>query len=344
MLKSILKFIYAYRHFFIGIIICFFLLLGLRDILKPFLIAIILSFIFNKPVSLLEKNYIPRSVSSFFIILIFFSAIFLFFWVSIPILHATIKHMAQKMPQFVEHVSQCTLEFISDKVDLDKMKEQFQLQTIQFSSYAFTAIINWFASNISIGNTIYYFLITPFLIYYLTIDWVRITQWVIDLLPANIRVKGASTAQEMNKMFFLYIKGQSIVSLIMIILYALIFYIIDLKHFIFLAFTMGISGFIPYIGSIIGIFLIVFFAIAYSISLTLVLSILLICYVIESQILTPTFIGKQLGIPPLILVLSIIIGHYYFGLLGMVLAYPVTATLTNITGFRFFSQGHVQDI
>jgi len=48
---------------------------------------------------------------------------------------------------------------------------------------------------------------------------------------------------------------------------------------------------------------------------------------IEGSILTPKIIGNRVGLHPVITIISVLIGGKFFGLIGMLLAVPVTAII-----------------
>ena len=51
---------------------------------------------------------------------------------------------------------------------------------------------------------------------------------------------------------------------------------------------------------------------------------------IESYYLTPKYIGKSVGLHPVIIIFSLLVGANIFGLLGVLLAVPFTAILLSL--------------
>ena len=90
----------------------------------------------------------------------------------------------------------------------------------------------------------------------------------------------------------------------------------------------GLADIIPYFGPVIGIIPAVFFAILESpIKALWVIIIFTIIQQVENDIITPKVVGESVGIHPVTVMLSLIIGGRFFGILGMVLAIPVVAIL-----------------
>ena len=62
----------------------------------------------------------------------------------------------------------------------------------------------------------------------------------------------------------------------------------------------------------------------------IVLMLFIIGQFIESYYLTPKYIGKNVGLHPVIIIFSLLVGGNIFGLLGVLLAVPFTAILLSL--------------
>jgi len=113
-------------------------------------------------------------------------------------------------------------------------------------------------------------------------------------------------------------------------LYSFGLYIIDFKNPIIVGTLVAFLAFIPYLGAMLGFAIILIFMLAdfYTFKMFVQLcSVMAVLNIFESQLLSPYIIGKKLGISPLLLILALVVGNYYFGFIGMILAYPITATI-----------------
>ena len=66
----------------------------------------------------------------------------------------------------------------------------------------------------------------------------------------------------------------------------------------------------------------------------LTLVVLVVVQQLESGFITPKVVGNSLGLHPLFIIISLLIGGKLFGLAGMILAVPVTGILKAL-GDRF---------
>lgn len=126
-----------------------------------------------------------------------------------------------------------------------------------------------------------------------------------------------------------YIRGQTIVIFIMTLYYCIITF--ALKGSIFIGLLSGILLFIPWLGMLTGLCLSIIYCLTNNGADFTFYSILIIYgvgYILEHWIIIPYFIGNSLGIPPIIIILSILVLAYSFGIIGVVLSLPLTAIIS----------------
>ena len=98
---------------------------------------------------------------------------------------------------------------------------------------------------------------------------------------------------------------------------------------------MGLLNIIPYFGPILGSIPAVLMALTGGIKpAILTLVVLVVVQQLESGFITPKVVGNSLGLHPLFIIISLLIGGKLFGLAGMILAVPVTGILKAL-GDRF---------
>ena len=127
-----------------------------------------------------------------------------------------------------------------------------------------------------------------------------------------------------------FFRGQMLIGLIMGALLALGFSLIGLKFALFIGLGVGVLNIVPYLGSIIGLALTVPLAFLQPEGgwklVGLVLAVKIIVQLIEGWVLTPKIMGARTGLHPVTIIVAIFFwGTALDGVLGMVLAIPLTA-------------------
>ncbi|WP_052063881.1 AI-2E family transporter [Nitrincola sp. A-D6] len=127
-----------------------------------------------------------------------------------------------------------------------------------------------------------------------------------------------------------FFRGQIIIALIQGVLFAVGFTLVGFPYSIVIGFTLGLLNIIPYLGSIVGLSVVL--PMAYFgedggvASLLLVLVVFAVVQVIEGYFLTPKIMGNRTGLHPALIIFAVFFwGAALGGVLGMILAIPLTA-------------------
>jgi predicted PurR-regulated permease PerM len=136
-----------------------------------------------------------------------------------------------------------------------------------------------------------------------------------------------------------FFRGQIIIGLIMGVLLATGFSVAGLKFGLVIGLLTGLFNIVPYVGSILG--LSVALPLAYlqpeGGGLTLVaicVGVFAAVQAVEGWFLTPRIMGRQTGLHPVAIIVAVFFwGHALGGVLGMMLAVPLTAFF--VTAWRF---------
>ena len=106
----------------------------------------------------------------------------------------------------------------------------------------------------------------------------------------------------------------------------LVFYIFGVKYAFLLALISGILNFVPYIGPwITSILLVVFIAVSAGSWLTMLYVLIAIILVqeVDNKLLTPLLMKKMIALPPVLVLVSLLLGAKIFGFLGTIFAVPI---------------------
>ncbi|HWR61220.1 MAG TPA: AI-2E family transporter, partial [Clostridia bacterium] len=134
---------------------------------------------------------------------------------------------------------------------------------------------------------------------------------------------------DINSIISNFIRGQLLDALIVGILCSIGLFVIRLDFAVLIGMTAGISNVIPYFGPIIGSIPAVIVGLLSGSPVKALLALLVLVAVqqVDSTLISPRVVGDSVGLHPVFVMLSIIIGGAYFGLWGMLLAVPVAAII-----------------
>lgn len=127
-----------------------------------------------------------------------------------------------------------------------------------------------------------------------------------------------------------YILGMLIVICILAVLNSTMLWVLGVRHALFFGVFAALLNIIPFVGPLLGSILPILYALLTMDSLWIPFFVLLGFYVIqlfESNLFTPSIVGSQVSLNPLVTLLAIFIGAQIWGLVGMILFIPASAVL-----------------
>lgn len=154
-------------------------------------------------------------------------------------------------------------------------------------------------------------------------------------------------AREFVSLIVAFFRGQLVIAMIMGVLFAIGFSAVGLRFSIIIGLTLGLLSIVPYLGAIIGLLITIPLALLQpegSLGLAgMVIGVFVAVQAVESTLLTPKIMGDTTGLHPVVIILSIFFwGIALGGLLGMILAIPLTAFF--VTAWRLAKVKYIREI
>lgn len=190
------------------------------------------------------------------------------------------------------------------------------------------------SNTISLVSAIVGFLIIPIYVYYFLKDPEYFaSNWKLYVPVANAAVRDdiIHVVGEINRSVQAFFRGQCIVAACVGALSAFGFCIIGVDFALLLGIWVGLFDLVPLFGVVAGAFPAALIAYAQHGSWQLPTQAIAVCvgvHLIENWILSPRIVGDKTGLHPVTVVLSILIWGHLLGFIGVLLAVPLTSTLT----------------
>lgn len=173
----------------------------------------------------------------------------------------------------------------------------------------------------------------------------------LPFLDADKREDVVYLVREFVGIVVSFFRGQMLIGLIMGILLSVGFTLAGLKFGILMGMSIGLLNIVPYLGTILGLSAALptaFFQPGGGpILLAITLAVFILVQIIEGYVLTPKIMGKQTGLHPVTIIIAIFFwGTALGGILGMVLAIPLTAffvTAWRLAKRKYFAENDVID-
>ena len=189
---------------------------------------------------------------------------------------------------------------------------------------------NILSSSIAVINLFALIFITPIVTFYLLRDWDLALNKISTYIPKKYKVEVTDQFVAIDKVLSAYIRGQTNVCLILGVFYAVGLSMVGLDFGFLIGFLTGIFTFIPYFGVFIGMVIGTILALLQFdtyLPILLVLGVFILGQFIEGNFITPKLVGKKVGIHPVLIIFSLLVGGSLFGFLGVLFAIPTIAVI-----------------
>lgn len=312
----------------------------LSSVLLPFFIAMLIAYLIYPLMEFfqIKLKLKSRALSIFATLITILTAIAILSYLFIP---PIIEQTQKSYTIIVDYLEKSNLKIDAlnllnaDIIKQIKIEEHINFENIQnISQQLFPSIKNIFvgAENV-ISNIFVIFVIILYLIFIL-LDYEKISTNWIKLVPTKYRTLVKEIEKDVVNGMNRYFRGQALIALIVGILFAIGFSIINLPLAIIFGFFVGFLNLIPYMQLLSlppALILVLVKSTEYDQSLFWGIMSVLIVYcivqIIQDTILTPKIMGNVTGLNPAIILLSLSIWGSLLGIIGMIIALPFTTLL-----------------
>ncbi|MCD7900662.1 MAG: AI-2E family transporter [Bacteroides sp.] len=239
-------------------------------------------------------------------------------------------------------------EFIRENIDLEMLNQYFNEENLtNLVKGVLPKLWVIFSESLSFLISILASFIVLLYIVFILLDYEAIAKGWVRLVPSKYRHFAQNLASDVEYGMSKYFRGQAVVALSVGILFCIGFLIIDFPLAIGLGLLLGLLNMVPYL-QIIGFIPTLLLAILkaadtgqnfWIISLG-ALAVFAIVQIIQDGFIVPKVMGKITGLNPAIILLSLSIWGSLMGIVGMIIALPLTTLM--ISYYQRFILGHEQ--
>jgi putative permease len=317
--------------FFVGLIIVMVLLPAMLGILTPIIVSVLLVYLLDPLVTRLESTGIHRILA----ILILFAVIglLLFF-----VLRQLLPMVGHQLAQIVDAARDSRLEnFVAQQRAL--LAEKFPIlqnsQVAERLNQEISAFVERFVSRtlafvVGMFSAITTVVVIPFFTFFLLKDGRRMRKLIIAMVPNRYFEMALILLHKTSLQLGNYIRGQLIVAAAVGTLCTLALYLLDVPYFLFIGAIAGLANMIPYFGPIVGGVPAVIVGFIDKGTFGIVIAIIIAfasIQLLENVLISPFVVARSVNLHPLAVILVILAGGSLLGIMGMLLAVPVTSII-----------------
>lgn len=327
-LRLALKFALA----FAGVGVALWVLYNILPIITIFVIAVFIVYCVNPLVKLLIQKNIQPLLAAIIASLIILIILLLFFYLLIPGLTSELLHltnyltfeMLYEFPNLLSRLNELDLRF---NLQLSETFIQYiEELTRQIPGHIQGLLRTLTSISMKIISQAWIALALVFLVFYLVQDMEKAKKNLTLLFPMIYHEEVARILAIIDQKVGAYIRGTLVKSLLVVMLTWLGLTILGVPFALMLGLLAGLLNIILYIGPVMAAVPALLLSLAPGTpSFFFVLTLYILVQALDAFVFTPILLGKAVDISPLTVIVVILIGGQLMGILGIILAIPLTA-------------------
>lgn len=296
------------------------LIYTVRDIIVLFFVVLVIVAALSPVVDRMSKH-IPRVLALIILSLGFLVALAAVGYLFVPTIVYQLSQLAINLPIIAGR-------FEPYYAGIQQAAANYQESLFNLSAQLGRLTSGLYATTVSFVTGLMAFFTILILSFYMLLEQKSIEAFLLNLMPENRKQKMIEILQKIADKMGKWLRGQALLMLAIGLLDGIGLVALGVPYPLVLAVWGGITEVIPYIGPWLG--LIPAFLVALTVSPLKALLILIVYVVIqqlEAQFLAPKIMGRAVGLSPVIIILSLLVGAKLMGILGVIIAVPVAAAI-----------------
>ena len=274
------------------------------------------------------------------------------FWLMIPPMIEEGGRVTQLILQYVQtdetvsNIPRMIQQYIHENIDINQLKKLVTqdgfIETVKSAIPKVWAVIS---QSISIVSSVFSLTMVVLYTLFILLDYEEISKGWSQLLPRRYRPFAKHLVADVEEGMNKYFRGQALVALCVGILFSIGFTIIDFPLAVALGMFIGLLNMVPYL-QLLGFIPTIILAIVkaadtgqnFWLIMLMALVVFAVVQIIQDTVLVPKIMGHVTGLNSAIILLSLSIWGSLLGILGMIIALPMTTLLINYYQKYFIKQ------
>lgn len=318
---------------FLGLLLLtvFTVVLFLGDMLTPVLASIVIAYLLEGLVGLLQRRGLPRLPSVVLVYLLFVLFVALVLIGVMPLLSRQVTDLVQQLPNMVSEGTRFLMNLpkhypdLLTQVQVEELIAFMRAEAVSFGQQ----VLSWSLANVAgVITILVYLILMPILVFFFMKDKELILGWFRHYLPKHHGIAG-DVWRDVDRQISNYIRGKAWEILIVWAVSFVTFYAFGLKYAMLLSLLVGLSVIIPYIGAAVvtaPVLLVAWFQWGWSAEFAWLTLAYAIIQALDGNVLVPLIFSEVVNLHPVAIIVAILIFGGLWGFWGVFFAIPL-ATL-----------------
>lgn len=300
-------------------------------IMAPVLAGIVIAYLLDGPVSKLARLGVPRLIGTSITVSLFMAFILVLTFGLMPLMSEQVTQLVRELPQMIGRGRELLMQlpeqyptFVSER----QVADLISAIGSEMAGLGQKVVSLSVSSVVGFITFLVYLILVPLMVFFFLKDKDLIIRWATTLLPEK---RGLATEvwRELNYKIAAYVRGKFIEILIIWALCYIAFSLLGLNYAMLLAFLVGLSVIIPYVGATvvtIPVALIGYFQWGWGSEFLWLLVVYGAIQFFDGNLLVPLLFSEVVNLHPVAIIVAVLFFGGLWGLWGVFFAIPL-ATL-----------------
>jgi putative permease len=320
------------------------IIIFMGNVLAPLLTGIVLAYVMQGTIKLLKRARLPNSLAVVLTFSLFMGGFITLLFLVIPRVGRQLRALFDDFPNMVEKT----------RILLEKLPQQYPSLLSDQQVDSWIDMLNTEAAGIGqwivsfslaqlpvIAAVAVYMMLVPILVFFLLKDQQMIISWFKSLLPST-RPLIDRIGSEMNMQMANYIRGKVFEIIVLGLVSYVFFKLFGLEYAALLAFLVGLSAIVPYVGVVavsVPIVIIAYLQYGWTPEFFYLMLGYAIIQGIDGLVIVPLLFSEAVNLHPIAIITAVLVFGSWWGLWGVFFAIPL-ATLVKAVMTSWPQQAH----
>lgn len=311
-------------------VVLFFLLYQLRDVIVLVLFSVVLASAMEPAIRWFQNHRVPRILAALIIFVAALAVVAFAVYLVVPLLAEDFAGFTLSYPGFERQVLR-GFENIGNIPFVDFIRENARNLLSQPQQYIAGFSGGVFSFTTDFFGGIFSFVIVVVISFYLAARDKGIEDFIQLVVPLRYEAYALDLWARSQKKMGQWLRGQLLLGALVGALIYLGLTLLQIKYALVFAFITAILELVPIVGPILAAIPATLIAFIQSPFLALMVIILyVVVQQLESHLIVPIVMKSTIGISPIIVIISLLVGAKLAGIFGLLLAVPVASVVVEL--------------
>lgn len=320
-----------------GLVVVVLLLVFLGDILRPLILGIGIAYLLDPAVTWLARHGVSRTFGAALIALLAVLVVALALALLVPKIVEETQELVTRLPNYLAALRARVAPWIADlesryPTQFAEAKARLLAGVRENLPDVAARVAGWlaglFASMLGLLLFLLNLVFVPVFAFYLLVDWPRLRDSLMDLVPLPYRAVTVARLREVNQALGSFLRGQLTIAVILAAINATGLLLLGVPFGLVVGLVAGLANLIPYMALVVGLLPALLLCWAEHqnwLRLLAVAGVFTGAQMLEGTVLSPRILSRHVNLHPVVVLLAVIVGGSLFGVLGMLVAVPLVA-------------------